>query len=536
MNETGEKAKIDEISNKIAKMQRIGNLAKAIEICQSAIKQDPSNFNLHVRLGDLYLEKHLDIYQPKQYIDEAINEYQIALESDLNSAEIHYKLGVTFYHKGNFDKSQNHLNIAIEYDEKHYNAYVMLAKILTKKNRFAEALIYVEKSLKYGGIKNSRAEYLSFILLRLNRPGSLVGLFKAYWHFLKSIIKLPFDKPAQKEVGIKFNYIKFLPVFLKGHYLEKTLNINEAIEVYTQAIESAPGFVPLYLWLGNAYRSLSRFSDALNEYRMAIWLDPMNVQAHKLLCAMFEEQGDYDSAIEIYKKLIEMNPNDAVYHSNLANIYYLKSDIKTAVSHYQTAIALNPNQNWTSIIAQTLGYIFHESKENYDAAISAYQSATILNPTDIDIYLSLGSAYYDKGDFTNALNTYRLALEIDPNNPRIHCNLGFLLWGKGLLEEAVEEYQKAINLDPGYDIAHNNLGVIYLDNLGYIEKAVECLKNAVQCNGQYALAHYNLGRAMAIQGNNIEAARLLQIALELNAHTNELDDNEIKMKIKELFD
>jgi|GEM_PF-422300 len=536
MNETGEKVKVNNIANKIDKMQRGGHISKAIEMCQSAIKQDPTNYGLHARLGDLYLEKHLDIYEPKQYIDEAINEYRIALESDLNSAEIHYKLGVAFYHKGNFEKAQNHFLIALEYDGTHYNANLMMARILSKKNYLAEALVYLNKSLQYGGIRNSRAHYLYFKLTKRVHKKSFINRLKAYNHLLKSVFKLPFDMHAQKELATRLEAMKFMPVFIKGYYLEKSMNINEAIEVYTHAIERAPGFVSLYLWLGNTYRSLGRVNDALNEYRMAIWLDPMNINAHKLLCSMFEEQGDYESAVELYKKLIEMSPDDAIYHSNLANIYYLKGDVKAAVSHYQTAIALNPNQSWTSIIAQTLGYIFHESKENYDAAISAYQSATILNPADIDIYLSLGSAYYDKGDHTNALNTYRLALEIDPGNARIHCNLGFLLWGKNMIEEAVKEYKKAIELDPNYDIAYNNLGVIYLDNLGYVQEAVDYLTKAVQCNGRYALAHYNLGRAMALKGDKVEAARLLQIALDLNAHTHELDENEIKMKIRDLFE
>jgi tetratricopeptide (TPR) repeat protein len=517
-------------------MERHGNISKAIEICQSALKQDPGNAHLHVRLGDLYLEKHLDIYQPKQYIDEAINEYQFALESNINSAKIHYKLGVAFYHKGNIEKSLHHLDLSLQYDPKYYNTHLMNARILIKKNRFLEAVESLNKAIDYGNIKSSRAHYLLFLIVNNKNPSNLITKLSALYNLFLSIVKLPFDQEAQTEAIRKFVYIKFMPIYLKGYYYEKTMNVHESINLYSRAVEDVPGFVPLYLWLGNAYRLAGRLSDAINEYRMAIWLEPINITAHKLLCSIYEEQGDYNNAVEIYKKLIEMNPNDAIYQSNLANIYYLKGDIKSAISHYQTAIALNPSRNWTSIIAQTLGYIFHESKDNYDAAICAYQSASILNPNDIDVYLSLGSAFYDKGDYSNALNTYRLALEIAPDNPRIHCNLGFLLWGKGMIDDAVREYEKAISLESNYDIAFNNLGVIYLDNLGYIEKAIECLKRAIECNGRYALAHYNLGRAMTIKGDNIEAARLLQIALDLNAHTRELDDNEIRMKIKELFD
>ncbi len=41
-----------------------------------------------------------DIYNACQYIDEAITEYQLAMESLIDSHEIYYKIGVAFYHKG----------------------------------------------------------------------------------------------------------------------------------------------------------------------------------------------------------------------------------------------------------------------------------------------------------------------------------------------------------------------------------------------------------------------------------------------------
>lgn len=536
MNEISEKVIDKKLKNNIEKVQKGGNISKAIEMCRFALKDDPTNAELHIRLGDLYMETHLNIYQPKQYLDEAILEYQLALESNLNSSEIHYKLGCAYYHKGEPEKALNHFSISLEYDEKHANAYYMTAKILAKKDRVAEAIEYLEKSITFGGIKNSRAHFLLYRLLGVSENNQDRKFLKIYSNLVLSILKVPFDSYARKELYTKITYLKFFPLFFEGYYLEKTRRVYQAIDLYTKAIEKAPGFLMLYLQLGTAYRQIGRLEDAINEYKMAIWLDPSNIVAHKFLCSLYEEQGDYNSAIETYNKLIEMNPNDAIYYSNIANIYYLKGEIKAAVAYYQTAISLNPNRNWTSIIAQTLGYIFHESKENFDAAISAYQSASILNPKDVDIYISLGSAFYDKGDYANAMSTYRIALEVDPNNARIHCNLGFLLWGKGHIEEAVKEYEKAIKLDPFYDIAYNNLGVIYLDDLGYVKEAADNLSKAIESNTKYALAHYNMGRAMAIKGDKVEAARLFQVAMDLNQHTNEMDQREIKMKIQELFE
>jgi putative ATPase len=56
-------------------------------------------------------------------------------------------------------------------------------------------------------------------------------------------------------------------------------------------------------------------------------------------------------------------------YSNVANIYYIKGEFDLAISNYQTAITLNPNPSWTSVIAQTMGFVYQENKSDPDAAI-----------------------------------------------------------------------------------------------------------------------------------------------------------------------
>ena len=79
---------------------------KAIERCQLDLQKEPNNAKLHIRLGDLYLEWHLDIFNSCQYIDEAITEYQCALETAIDSYEIYYKIGKAQFYKGDLDKAK----------------------------------------------------------------------------------------------------------------------------------------------------------------------------------------------------------------------------------------------------------------------------------------------------------------------------------------------------------------------------------------------------------------------------------------------
>ena len=92
-----------------------------------------------------------------------------------------------------------------------------------------------------------------------------------------------------------------------------------------------------------------------------------------------------------------------------------------------------------------------------------------------------------------------------------------------------------VKYDSTYDIAYNNLGVIYLDDLGRIKKAIELFEAARKHNPNYALAHYNLARSIAITGDKIEAAKLYQIAMDINTYTQELDPADIEEKIQDLF-
>ena len=524
-----------QLEKKINKEYKVGNVKSAIELCQIGLQDDPTNADLHVRLGDLYLAWHLDIYNSCQYIDEAITEYQRALETYIDSAEIYFKIGQAHFFKGDLDKAINYLDTAISKDEKLGKAHYLLAETYTKKARFLDAAMSAKKAVKTMPLRNSCAHFLLSSLYNVSSARNFKNWFLSKFEFILSLLTLPFDRIALGNVAKTLSYIKFLPMLVKGAYFYQINNMSRALEVYSEAIEKAPGFIPLYCLLGDIYRSLGRFDDAITEYKMAIWLDSLNIPAYRHLCQAYEEQGDYDSAVEIYEKLIQIMPNMPDVHSNLANILYVKGDIDGAISHFQTAVTLNPKKQWTSVVNQTLGFVYQESKQDYDAAISSYQSAYLQTPKDIDIYVNLGSAFYDKEDIENALQVYRNALDLDPENAKIHCNLGFLYWGKGDIDEALKEYQLAIDYDPYYDIAYNNMGVIYLDDLGRVKQAIDLFTKSVECNPNYALAHFNLARSIAITGDKIEAAKLYQIAQDINKVTGEIDPQDIIDKINDLF-
>ena len=260
-----------DLEKKINKEYKTGNVKSAIELCQVGLQDDPTNADLHVRLGDLYLAWHLDISNSCQYIDEAITEYQRALESYIDSAEIFYKIGRAQYYKGDLDKAVNYLDMALSKNPKLAKGYYLLAETYTKKSRFLEASINAKKAVKYAPFTSSSAHYLLYNLYRISSFQSFKTTLKAWGEYALSLLTLPFDKEARGNVASACsNFVRFFPVMFKGLYLLQFKSVNDAIETYIQAIEKNPGFVPLYGVLGDMYRSVGMYDDAITEYKMAI--------------------------------------------------------------------------------------------------------------------------------------------------------------------------------------------------------------------------------------------------------------------------
>ena len=186
-----------------------------IERCRIDLQKDPTNPSLHVRLGDLYLKWHLDIFNSGQYIDEAITEYQLAMESLIDSCEIYYKLGVAFYHKGDLDKAVNYFTLALEKKNRYYEAYYMMAETFVKKAHFTDAIDAAVAAIECTKLGSSSAHYLLYKLYDALSFKNPKRKLKAITEKLLSIILVPFDKIAVKNIISHMSYMRFLLLFLK---------------------------------------------------------------------------------------------------------------------------------------------------------------------------------------------------------------------------------------------------------------------------------------------------------------------------------
>ena len=141
-----------------------------------------------------------------------------------------------------------------------------------------------------------------------------------------------------------------------------------------------------------------------------------------------------------------------------------------------------------------------------------------------------------QGNLDKAIKTYCDGITMNPDNFIAYAKAGLALWEKDYIEEALVSLHKAVDLNPDFEIAHNNLGVVYLDGIGDAYESLTHFKRAIELNPNYTLAYFNTGRAYQVLEEKTSAAEYYQMALDLNQLTHELDNEDIKSRLHDLFE
>jgi tetratricopeptide (TPR) repeat protein len=510
-------------------------------------------------------------------LDTALCYYLEAVKINPSIPHVHYKLASLLWEKGDIDLSSaiQKCRRAVELDPKSSNARLYLGYFLKAAGKFKEAEKSFKTSIKLAGLKSSKPRIALglTVIQRLQQADfNFAEFIKGIYYFSSGTLMAAYDydvirllyKTSSEDFALflyKFkagfykktgNFAKTVETYEKaafrtgrkdlfyskiGDLLIELQNPQKAADFYRKALLSAENDIVLWAKLAEVLQNFDRgnTTEIIKCFNRISELEPNNPNLYYELGHLYLRKDDKFSAVNSFKRAIDIDHNNAFYHNSLAYALVQLQDYDGAISEYQKAIRLNPDNEWTSIVSQALGAIYHQVRDNMDAAILAYQTAIVLDPNNVDAFVALSEAYQDINDVDNAIECYFNAIKLDPDVPKLYCNLGLLLWEKGCIEESLIAYHKAINLNSKYEIAFNNLGVVYLDGAKNPDEALIMFTQAIKNNPNYALAYYNKGRAYQILKNKSSAAKYYQMAIDINKLTEEIDENEIQERLYSLF-
>ncbi|MFQ5560008.1 MAG: tetratricopeptide repeat protein [Nitrospinota bacterium] len=171
---------------------------------------------------------------------------------------------------------------------------------------------------------------------------------------------------------------------------------------------------------------------------IALWKDtvsksPKKARPNNNLGDAYMDKGEYNEAIFWLKQSIQADPLYMESHYNLGLCYIKKREIFKALPYMEEVIKINK-------------------------VLKTGHFGVSYNKTlDLMAHANLGNIYNVKGEYEKAISHFNSALVIDPSNPSTLFNLGITYKKNANLKEALAVFDKIVRMDPSDSDAQRNL-------------------------------------------------------------------------------
>lgn len=188
-----------------------------------------------------------------------------------------------------------------------------------------------------------------------------------------------------------------------------------------------------------------------------------------------------------------------------------KSRSEAAITAFQQATAVDPGfyQSW-----RYLGFEL-QSLRRYEEALTAYQQSIAQTKNNFVLYVEQGDILRALGRDRAAIDSYNLAMQLKPSHSWIYTNRGIAFFNLNRYPEAIADFSRAIELNPRTVIGYQNRGLIY-SLQGKFALSIADLDRAIELDPQRAASYSGRGMHYAVQKKFDLAASDCNKALELD--------------------
>ncbi|GEL10937.1 Tetratricopeptide repeat-containing protein [Flavobacterium glycines] len=203
-----------------------------------------------------------------------------------------------------------------------------------------------------------------------------------------------------------------------------------------------------------------QFQKAKTSLKSIIKADPAEGKAYFLLGNIYLNQNVIDSAKITFNE--GLKAKDAAHFNNigLGQIDLENNDAAAAKAKFELAKSQARKKDFDEYIYIAKAYM-NNSHPDYKAALATLALAKEKNPTEPQVLLALGDAFYGDKNQNEAFTSYRNAFQADNTLIRAKMQLGVLLKGAKAYQEAVAAYNEVIALSPNYGPVYRELAQTY---------------------------------------------------------------------------
>ena len=459
-----------------------GQYDLAIQDYQQAIAREPDNLLWPVALGGQLYHTHR--------VDQAATTFEaaVAMDSTLNSASFHQRLGGIWLGLTEYDRAAEQFKQAIAITGSE-DSYAALATTYIAARRVPEA----EAVLSQMGNQDPWDPEVPLLRARVQ---ALSGNWKSAASLTRQSLKLN-------------------PLVPNGNdSLASAITIQDGTRAALDQMKQLPGYRTLgfgdtLLSVAQLEAGVGQFDQANQDLAKAVIWDGTNSDYWQAQGDIQLALGNLDQAAATYLRVIQIADRSQAAYLRLSRIAHAEANIGQEQGYLIQATNALPADPSGEL---ALGDFFLNQGQP-DLAQRQYQVALDTQPDDPGVLTAIGDFHASRGEFDQALKYYQNALTRSPVASQAYLGMGSVYLSQGQLIEATDAITHAVRIAPGASAPHASLAA--LDNRqGNVDAALQELKQTIEQNPGFRSGYVSLAGQYLGQDNAAEAQNELQIFQE----------------------
>ena len=205
-----------------------------------------------------------------------------------------------------------------------------------------------------------------------------------------------------------------------------------ARQSFEKATEATPDYAEGWAFLGESLEQLNQ--DGSQQLKHAEALDPNSIIVNGLIALWYRRNGHPETSLEQLKKIAAKEPDQAVWQIELGNTASMMGDLYGALKYYQKATVLDPSdlQVWLTLGGFSVVHQF----QTREVGLPAARQALILAPDSATALDLMGRVMQALQDMKSAERFLQQAIEKDASYAAAHLHLAQLYLQQNLFDQA----------------------------------------------------------------------------------------------------
>src|SRR5438874_2412044 len=203
------------------------------------------------------------------------------------SARAHFNHGAALQKFGRLDEAADQYYVALRSDPNYVKVHINLAQLFVTKSKLEEAQKHYQRALQLEPHNGEIHSGYAYLLERLGRAD---------------------EAQAEYENWIRMTPKSALLLYTYGAFLDKRGKLDEAITQYRRALEVDPHYVDAHAELATALFTKGDMQQSETHYLEAVRLDPKRADVHSNLGSLLLREGKTSQAILEYEEALRLDP------------------------------------------------------------------------------------------------------------------------------------------------------------------------------------------------------------------------------------